>query len=191
MTIQLNHTIVPARDPQASAQFLADILGVEAPGRFGPFHTVKLDNGVTLDFIHSDDEMPVEHYAFLVSEDEFDAIFGRIVERGLVYAADPHARSAARSTTTTAAAASTGTTRTGTGSRSSRGRTAAAAEATPRRRRYFSGVASSVCSAITAPASPRRVMRSCNAYIRAPSSASTAASNICLTFGKSFFSCSS
>lgn len=89
MSIQLNHTIVPARDPLVSAQFLADILGLAAPVRFGPFYGVKVDNGVTLDFIHSDDEMPVEHYAFIVSEDEFDLIFGRIVDRGLVYAADP------------------------------------------------------------------------------------------------------
>ncbi len=51
MAIQLNHTIVPARDPRASALFLAEILGRDAPGRFGPFWTVALGNGVTLDFL--------------------------------------------------------------------------------------------------------------------------------------------
>jgi catechol 2,3-dioxygenase-like lactoylglutathione lyase family enzyme len=93
MSIQLNHTIVPAREPQASAQFLADILGLNAPTRFGPFHCVETANGVTLDFMHANDaEFEVHHYAFIVSEDEFDAIFGRIVERGLEYAADPGMR---------------------------------------------------------------------------------------------------
>lgn len=89
MGIELNHTIVPARDPEASAIFLAEILGVERPGRFGPFWTVALDNGVTLDFQHSDEQVPIEHYAFLVTESEFDAIFGRIRARGLDYWADP------------------------------------------------------------------------------------------------------
>ena len=89
MSIQLNHTIVPARDPQASAAFLAEILGRPVPVLFGPFHGVTLDNGVTLDFIRDDGHFPVMHYAFLVSEDEFDHIFGRIRARGLTYWADP------------------------------------------------------------------------------------------------------
>ena len=89
MAIHFNHTIVPARDSQASATWLAEILGRAAPVRFGPFWTVSLDNGVTLDFQHSDEAMPIEHYAFLVSEDEFDAIFDRIRSRKLSYWADP------------------------------------------------------------------------------------------------------
>lgn len=89
MSIQFNHTIVPARDALASATFLAEILGRPAPERFGQFWTVGLDNGVTLDFQHSDEHMPIEHYAFLVSEAEFDAIFARIQSRELTYWADP------------------------------------------------------------------------------------------------------
>lgn len=90
MPIELNHTIVHARDPGASALWLARILGRPAPGRFGPFHTVALDNGVTLDFIEADaSTTTVEHYAFLVSEAEFDAIFGRIQAQALPYWADP------------------------------------------------------------------------------------------------------
>ena len=90
MTVELNHTIVHAREPKASAAFLAEILGRPAPARFGPFWTVALDNGVTLDYIHGgDDERIIEHYAFLVSEPEFDRIFARIQERGLSYWADP------------------------------------------------------------------------------------------------------
>ena len=89
MSIQLNHTIVAARDPQASAAFLADLLGRGAPVRFGPFHGVALDNSVTLDFMRAGGDFALQHYAFLVSEDEFDQVFGRIRERGLAYWADP------------------------------------------------------------------------------------------------------
>src|SRR6185295_7352505 len=90
MAIQLNHTIVHARDPAASAQFLADILGVPGPKPFGPFMEVHVDNDVTLAFIRAEaHEIIIEHYAFLVSEGEFDQIFGRIRERGLQYWADP------------------------------------------------------------------------------------------------------
>jgi extradiol dioxygenase family protein len=56
---------------------------------------VELDNGVTLDFIQAEPhEIIIEHYAFLVSEAEFDAIFARIRERGLPYWADPAHRHA-------------------------------------------------------------------------------------------------
>jgi|SRR5690606_13222438 len=88
MAIELNHTIVPARDALASAEFLAEILGLDPPTRFGPFWTVSLSNGVTLDYQVWPD-VPICHYAFLVSEAEFDRIFARIRERGLDYWADP------------------------------------------------------------------------------------------------------
>jgi catechol 2,3-dioxygenase-like lactoylglutathione lyase family enzyme len=89
MAIQLNHTIVSVRDRQASAQFLAEILGLPAPTRFGPFLAVETSNGVSLDFLATDGEIASQHYAFLVSEAEFDQIFARISERGLCYWADP------------------------------------------------------------------------------------------------------
>ena len=89
MSVQLNHTIVKAHDPQASAQLLAELLGRGAPVRFGPFHGVEVDNGVTLDFMKVDGEFDWAHYAFLVSESEFDDIFGRIRARGIPYWADP------------------------------------------------------------------------------------------------------
>lgn len=89
MTIQLNHTIVHARDSRASAAFLTDILGLPAATRFGPFQVVELDNGVSLDFRDTDGEIAVQHYAFLIGEAEFDGIFGRIRERGIPYWADP------------------------------------------------------------------------------------------------------
>jgi catechol 2,3-dioxygenase-like lactoylglutathione lyase family enzyme len=94
MAIELNHTIVPARDPRASATFYAEVLGLPAPKRFAHFWAVQLDNGVTLDFSQSDEDLPIEHYAFLVGESEFDAIFERIRQRGLTYWADPAHRRA-------------------------------------------------------------------------------------------------
>jgi catechol 2,3-dioxygenase-like lactoylglutathione lyase family enzyme len=85
----LNHTIVHARDKRTSAQFMADVLGLGPPVAFGPFLGVVTGNDVTLDFLETDEEFIVEHYAFLVSDTEFDAIFGRIQERKLSYWADP------------------------------------------------------------------------------------------------------
>jgi catechol 2,3-dioxygenase-like lactoylglutathione lyase family enzyme len=91
MAVQLNHTIVAARDAERSAQFLADILGLPAPVRWGPFMIVADANGTSLDFMDwGDHEIATQHYAFLVSNDEFDAGFGRIRSRGLRYWADPH-----------------------------------------------------------------------------------------------------
>ena len=89
MAVQLNHTIVSARDKQASAAFLAEILGLPAPKGFGPFMMVQVDNDVTLDFMDVDGEITPQHYAFLISEAEFDEIFGRIRQRELSYWADP------------------------------------------------------------------------------------------------------
>lgn len=89
MAVQLNHTIVSARDKSESAAFMAEVLGLGDPIPFGPFLGVEADNGVTLDFIDSEGEITPQHYAFLISEAEFDQIFGRIRERGLKYWADP------------------------------------------------------------------------------------------------------
>ncbi|OGA55628.1 MAG: bleomycin resistance protein [Betaproteobacteria bacterium RIFCSPLOWO2_12_FULL_65_14] len=90
MTIKLNHTIVHSRDPRQSAEFLAGLFGLPAPKPFYHFLTVELANEVTLDYLSADGmEVQTQHYAFLVSEAEFDQIFGRIKERGLAYWADP------------------------------------------------------------------------------------------------------
>lgn len=89
MTIKLNHTIVHARDRRASAGFYSEVFGLPKPVAFGPFLDVELGNEVTLAFLGTDEEIQVQHYAFLVSEAEFDQIFGRVKERGLDYWADP------------------------------------------------------------------------------------------------------
>jgi catechol 2,3-dioxygenase-like lactoylglutathione lyase family enzyme len=89
MSVQLNHTIVWCRDQEKAATFLAEILGRPSPTRFGPFHVVALDNGASLDFHAVDGEVSFEHYAFLIGEEDFDDIFGRIRGRGLEFWADP------------------------------------------------------------------------------------------------------
>ncbi len=88
MAVQLNHTIVRVDDKKAAAGFLAEILGLDPPVPFGPFMCVETANGVSLDYDDRGAPVPA-HYAFLVSEEEFDAIFARVTERGLTYWADP------------------------------------------------------------------------------------------------------
>lgn len=89
MTITFNHTIVHARDQTKSAAFLAEILGLPAPKEWGPFSIVTTENETNLDFLDTDGEIDTQHYAFLVSESEFDAIFDRVRQRALSYWADP------------------------------------------------------------------------------------------------------
>ena len=92
MAVKLNHTIVYAQDKRASATFLADVLGLAEPEPYGPFLVVQVANDVSLDFMDTDEPIRPQHYAFLVSEPEFDTIFGRIKERRLSYWADPGRR---------------------------------------------------------------------------------------------------
>jgi catechol 2,3-dioxygenase-like lactoylglutathione lyase family enzyme len=90
MSVELDHTIVSARDSEASATFLAEILGLPAPVHVGPFVAVEVANGVTLDFAGGSDDITPQHYAFAITEREFDEIFGRIRQRQLAYWADPY-----------------------------------------------------------------------------------------------------
>lgn len=92
MSAQLNHTIVWCRDKQVSAGFLAEMLGRPSPGAFGPFAVVGLDNGVSMDFHDTVEAIRPQHYAFLIDETDFDAVFGRIKAKGLDYWADPARR---------------------------------------------------------------------------------------------------
>ena len=78
MTVQLNHTIVPARDKRVSAAFLAEILGLGSPTPFGPFMCVETANGVSLDYADHSGVIQPAHYTFLVTEEDFDDIFARI-----------------------------------------------------------------------------------------------------------------
>ncbi|MFE3292221.1 VOC family protein [Rhodococcus sp. NPDC059234] len=91
LTISFNHTIVAAKDKQHSAYFFTWLFGLPDPVPAGHFLAVQLDNGVTLDFAEPPPHLEVQpqHYAFLVSEDDFDSIYGRICEIGMEHWADP------------------------------------------------------------------------------------------------------
>ena len=85
----LDHHIVAAHDPQGSAAFVADILGLPAPMTLGHFAVVRVGDTTTLDFIQHDEPVTSQHYTFLVTEAEFDEIFARIIQRNLPYWSDP------------------------------------------------------------------------------------------------------
>ncbi|MFE4194500.1 VOC family protein [Paenarthrobacter sp. NPDC056912] len=89
MTVTFNHTIVYATDKHRSAEFLARVFGLPAPQPMWSFVTVPLGNGVTLDFLGAVGEIAPQHYAFLVSEEEFDGIFTRMIAEDIPYWADP------------------------------------------------------------------------------------------------------
>lgn len=89
VSVQLNHTIVSCKDQQRSAAFITGILGLPPASRFSHFLVVEADNGVSLDYSETTDEITAQHYAFLIGEEEFDASFARIKDQGLTYWADP------------------------------------------------------------------------------------------------------
>lgn len=101
MAIELNHTVVPARDKMASARFFANILGLRFDqAAAGYFAAVKVNDSLTMDFADNaswssdsagSDRIPVHHYAFKVSEQEFDAMFERIKAEGVPYGSEPTA----------------------------------------------------------------------------------------------------
>ena len=86
--MELNHTIVPARDKVASAQFFADIFGLAYEGPAGHFAPVQVDAALTLDFDGAT-SFESHHYAFKVSDEEFDATLARLTERQVVYGSGP------------------------------------------------------------------------------------------------------
>ena len=97
MPIQFNHTIWHAKDSRASARWLSELFDLPAPQPFGPFMTVTTSNGVSLDFLDAGDyPFQSQHYAFLVSDAEFDRIVGCIQERAMEYWADPGRKQAGR-----------------------------------------------------------------------------------------------
>ena len=92
MAIHLDHTIVPAHDKVASATFFARIFGLAYNGPHSHFAPVRVNDSLTLDFDDRPD-FDWHHYAFRVSETEFDAIFGRVKVEGIAYGSGPRSRS--------------------------------------------------------------------------------------------------
>lgn len=93
--MELNHTIVHATDNHAAARFLAEMLALGSPRQLGPFAVVQV-GPTSLDFLDSEPPIREQHFAFLGSEAEFDAVVERIQARGLPYWADPHRREPGR-----------------------------------------------------------------------------------------------
>ena len=91
MTVQLDHTIVPSRNKVAAAKLLGELLGVPwAETGLGPFAPVYVNDGLTLDFIDTNEDFPVYHFCFRVGPVEFDAILGRIKVAGIKYRSNVH-----------------------------------------------------------------------------------------------------
>jgi catechol 2,3-dioxygenase-like lactoylglutathione lyase family enzyme len=88
MPLTLDHTIVPSRDKETAARFISRILGLEYDEPFGHFQPVKTGNGLSLDFDNRE-EFDRHHYAFLATDDEFDAVMQRIQSEGVVYGSEP------------------------------------------------------------------------------------------------------
>ena len=89
MSIHLNHTIVPARDKEISAQFFANLFGLPYRGPVGPFAPVQVNDTLTLDFDDRRKEFDWHHYAFHVNDEEFDSILNRVQAAGLPYGSTP------------------------------------------------------------------------------------------------------
>ena len=89
MTIELNHTIVPAKDKEESVRFYERIFGLKYEGPFGHFAPIKIPSqSLTLDFDNRE-SFDRQHYAFKVSEEEFDQMFGRVRDEGLDWGSGP------------------------------------------------------------------------------------------------------
>jgi catechol 2,3-dioxygenase-like lactoylglutathione lyase family enzyme len=89
MAIILDHTIVPAKDKVASAEFFAEVFALAVKPGEGYFAQVQVNESLTFDF--ADDPHPQRHhYAFHISEAEFDAILGRVKAKGLSYGSGPY-----------------------------------------------------------------------------------------------------
>ena len=110
MPFQLDHTIVPAYDKVKSAEFIARMFGLKYEDPWGHFAPVKVNDILTLDFDDSDNPRS-NHYAFLASDEEFDAVLQRIKDEGVAFGSGPRSRTG-RSTTCTKGAGSTSSART-------------------------------------------------------------------------------
>ncbi|WP_161602705.1 VOC family protein [Thermomonospora catenispora] len=94
MSIHLSRIVVFAKDKRASARFLADLFGLDDPVPVGIFVAVRLSDGVTVNYAQPASDFPRQRYTFLAGEEDFDAVYARVRERGLTFWADPYRRTA-------------------------------------------------------------------------------------------------
>ena len=88
MAFNLDRTIVPANDKEESVRFIARIFGFEYKGPWGHFAPLKVNDTLTLD-VDNQEQFEGHHYAFLASNEEFDAILKRVMEEGVAYGSGP------------------------------------------------------------------------------------------------------
>lgn len=89
MAVHFDHTIIPSTDPENSARFLTELLRLPEPTTWGPFTTVTLDDGCTLQYANPGIAFPGQHFAFLVDDAGFDAAYQQIIAAGHTFWADP------------------------------------------------------------------------------------------------------
>jgi catechol 2,3-dioxygenase-like lactoylglutathione lyase family enzyme len=89
MTITLNHTIVWARNKEGAARLFAEIFGLRFAGQGGHFAQVGVNDTLTMDFADAKGTVAGQHYAFHVSDSEFDAILQRVKDAGLAFGSGP------------------------------------------------------------------------------------------------------
>jgi catechol 2,3-dioxygenase-like lactoylglutathione lyase family enzyme len=91
MGLQLDHLLIPCIDREAAARRLASLFDVPwGPARFGPFTSVYVNEGLTLDFDQWPDEIPQGHYCFRVDQAGFDAVLERLRAEGIAFRSTPH-----------------------------------------------------------------------------------------------------
>ena len=88
MPVHLDHTIVPVRDKEASARWFADVMGLEYRGPWGHFAPVQIDEYLSLDFDDAE-SFQTSHYAFIVTDAEFEAILSRVQDGHIIYGSGP------------------------------------------------------------------------------------------------------
>src|SRR5437773_7228595 len=99
MAVRLDHTIVPAKDKLAAAQLFAEIFGLAVKPGQGRFAQVPVNDSLTMDFADEAEawgHIPWDparseshHYAFCVSDQEFEGILGRVKARGMAFGSGP------------------------------------------------------------------------------------------------------
>ncbi|MDC9728012.1 MAG: VOC family protein [Methyloprofundus sp.] len=89
MEITLNHTIVPAYNNVVSAKFYEAIFGFKFVKEWGHFAVVTVNSTLTLDFQTKKDFSSL-HYAFKVTDEQFDLIFNRLQKAHIKYGSEPY-----------------------------------------------------------------------------------------------------
>lgn len=90
MAFKLDHTEVPSLDRAATAQWFAEVFGLEVGPPQGRFARVQMSDTLTLDFADHAEAWKRNHYAFYITDAEFDATLARVKEKGVKFGDGPH-----------------------------------------------------------------------------------------------------